>query len=532
MIFTIELPNRLGTNETETLSTKNNIVLIGANGAGKSRFGVWIEQRMQNHITVHRISAQKALNIPEYAPLQNLEQAEKELLLGTSQSYASIGRKVHDRWGNSPATFLLNDYDKLLSLLFAKNTERDKKHTIQTKESQLYIEVPDSPIDQIIKIWSDIMPHRQISFNDGKVLVQKIGDAEYHGKEMSDDERVTLYLIGQCICAPENSILIIDEPEIHIHKSLVDKLWNKIEELSQNKLLIYITHNLDFASSRADSHKFWIKNYNGNDTWEWDEVPLDENLPDNLILEILGNRKSIIFSEGESGSLDTTIYQLVYPDFHVIPRGGGDKVIQATIALRSNPVLHHLNAFGLIDSDYKEDAEKTALLVNGVYTISVSEIENLFCIEPLIRIIAVHLELNPDDKVNEVIDYLVSSLEAEFEIQVSSKSEKIIEYKLGAYSKESHNQQGLENGLATTLGRINIDEIYSETAQKYSEAIDERNLEKLLLIYNRKSLPDRISGIFGLGNKEYGKLLIRLLKGAKKTEIIIALKECSPTISV
>lgn len=192
MFFNITLPNRTGTNETETLTTENNIVLIGANGSGKSRLGVWIEQRIQNQTTVHRISAQKALNIPEYAQLKALEQAEKDLLYGRHDEHASVARKAIDRWGSNPITFLLDDYNNLLSLLFAKSAERDREHTAQTKASKSYIPVPDSPIDIISQIWSDIMPHRQIKFTDGKVLVRKEGEPEYHGKEMSDGERVIL----------------------------------------------------------------------------------------------------------------------------------------------------------------------------------------------------------------------------------------------------------------------------------------------------------------------------------------------------
>ena len=531
MPYNIILPNRKGTNERETLETDNNIVLIGSNGAGKSRLGVWIEQQIQNQVTVHRISAQKALNIPDFAQLKNLEQAERDLLLGRSDEHASIGRKVSDRWGNNPATFLLNDYDKLLSLLFAKSAERDRIHTQRTRETGGYVPVPNAPIDVIISIWSSIMPHRQIAFNDGKVMVKKEGEPDYHGKEMSDGERVTLYLIGQCLCAPENSVLIIDEPEIHLHKSLVDKLWNKVEELSQNKLMIYITHDLDFASSRTDAHKFWIKSFNGNNLWEWDDVPTDEYLPNGLILEIIGNRKNVIFTEGDNGSLDTTVYQLVYPDYHIIPRGGGDKVIESTKALRGNPDIHHLNTFGLIDSDYKEEAEKSALLALGVHTIPVAEIESIFCTEPILRIIAEHLELDAEQKVNEVIGFLCESLNAEFDVQVSSKVEKIVEYKLGAFSKEDHNRLGVENGLQTTLGRIDIPAIYAATEADYRAAIDQRNLQNLLLIYNRKSLPDRISNIFGLGNGQYGKLLVRLLKGSRKDELTAALKENLPIIN-
>lgn len=530
MSFTIILPNKTGQPRQQTIQTENNIVLVGANGAGKTRLGVWMEQQLQNNIIVHRISAQKALNIPDYANIKTLEQAEKELLYGDAESPNLLWVKSQYRWGGNPTTFLLNDFDKLLSLLFAKSSERDRIHTAQTKETQAYIPVPDAPIDIIIKLWTELMPHRIISFIDGKVLIKKAGSDNYHGKEMSDGERVVLYLIGQCLCAPDNSIIIIDEPEVHIHKSIVSKLWNKIEELCPAKLLIYITHDLEFASSRSDALKLWVKSYHGNSTWEWDEIPEEDNLPENLLLEIIGNRKNIIFCEGEKESLDTGVYQLAYPNFHIIPRGNGEKVIEATKALRNNPHLHHLNAFGITDSDYKEEDEKKALLENGVYTLSVAKVESLFCIEPILRIIAEHLAINPDDVVIQVIDFLINAITAEYDVQVSSKAEKIIEYRLGAFSKKSNDEKGLNDGLAETLGRIDIEKIYNDCKLIFDEAIAKKDLPQLLLIYNRKSLPDRISGIFGLGKGQYGKLLIRLMKGSKQQEIVDALKTYLPKI--
>lgn len=531
MAYDIILPKKDGTTDQETLHTENNIVIVGANGAGKTRFSIRIEELIQNQITVHRLSAQRALSIPDFAQIKNLEQAEKELIFGRSDQHANLQFKKATRWGSNPAVYMLNDYDKLLSLLFAKSAERDRKYTEQAKESREYIAVPKAPIDEIIELWDTIMPHRKLSFIDGKVIAKKVGQSEYHGQEMSDGERVVLYLIGQCLSLPENSVIIVDEPEIHLHKSLVDKLWSQIESKIQNKLLIYITHDLEFASSRTDANKIWIKEYHGNNQWIWENIPIDEDLPESLILEIIGNRKNIIFCEGENGNLDTTIYQLIYPDFHIIPRGGGDKVIEATKAFRNNASLHHLSAYGIIDSDYKEESEIEALKRYNVYTISVAEIENLFCIEPILRIISSHLELDTHAKVNEVIDFLIEALSSEFDNQVSSKAEKIIEYKLGAFSKEANTEQGLEAGLATTLARIDIPSIYEYSKSLYQTAIDERNLEKLLLIYNRKSLLDRISRIFGLGNGEYSKLLVRLLKGSKQAEITSALQEYLPELN-
>ncbi|SHG11673.1 AAA domain-containing protein, putative AbiEii toxin, Type IV TA system [Flavobacterium fluvii] len=529
MSYNIIFPKKDGTSGQEVIQTESNIVLIGANGAGKTRFGVYVEQLVSSNMNVHRISAQKALNIPEFAPIKNLEQAENALKFGNAD-YPTLQYKTTFRWGKDPATFLLNDYEKLLSLLFAKSSERDRIHTQQTRQTQTYISVPNSPIDIIIKIWNSLLPHRNISFNDGKITVSTSSGDNYHGKDMSDGERVILYLIGQCLCAPSNSIIIVDEPEIHIHKSLVDKLWNKIEELSQDKLIIYITHDLEFATSRTDASKFWIKEYNGKNRWLWQEIPSDDNIPESLMLEIIGNRKNVIFCEGEMGKLDSTIYQLVYPNFHIISRGGGSKVIEATKAFRENTELHHLTAFGIIDSDYKEQEEITILRKHGIFTISVAEVENLFCIEPLIRIISNHLHLDADIKVNEVINFLIDALSTEFNTQVSSKAEKIIEYKLGAFSKESNSEQGLVDGFNTTIGRINIPLAYETARVQYQSAIDNRDIEQLLLLYNRKSLPNRISSIFGLTNGEYGKLLVRLLKGNQQNEIITALKNYLPKL--
>lgn len=530
MQFNIILPSRDGSQGAEQLQTSSNLVFVGANGAGKTRLGAWIEQQIQTQVTVHRISAQKALSIPEYAQLKTHEQAERELLWGRSDQHGSIQRKIHDRWGGNPATQLLNDFDKLLSLLFAKDAERDRDHTRITREQQEYIPVPDSPIDIIKRIWTEIMPQREVLFDDGKVLVKKEGDANYHGKEMSDGERVTLYLIGQCLCAPENSVIIIDEPEIHLHKSLVYKLWNKIEEIVENKLFIYITHDLDFASSRSDASKFWIKNFLGNNLWEWDEVPTDDVLPDDLVLEIIGNRKNIIFCEGDNGSLDTTVYQLAYPEYHIIPRGSCNKVIEAVRALRQNTEIHHINAYGIIDSDYRDEEEKAALEARGIFTIPVSEIENLFCIEPLLRIVANHLQLNEDNIVNNVTDFFISALEAEIDVQVSSKAERRIQYLLNAYSKTSNNLQGLEEGLTNTLSRIDTNSIFESSQQVFEQAIDSRSLDVILLHYNRKSLHNRISGIFELANGGYEKLFIRLLKSDKQSEILQALDTYIPTL--
>ena len=114
---------------------------------------------------------------------------------------------------------------------------------------------------------------------------------------MSDGERAVLYLTAQVLCVPNNKMLIIDEPEVHLHRSIMTRLWRRLEESRQDCLFVYITHDLEFASAHGKIDKIWIKEYDGN-RWLFEKVR-DDSIPEQLIFEILGSRKSVLFVEGD-----------------------------------------------------------------------------------------------------------------------------------------------------------------------------------------------------------------------------------------
>ena len=51
----------------------HSIIIIGANGSGKTRLGAWIEKNMIDE--THRISAQRALTFGTYIKQKSYEQA-------------------------------------------------------------------------------------------------------------------------------------------------------------------------------------------------------------------------------------------------------------------------------------------------------------------------------------------------------------------------------------------------------------------------------------------------------------------------
>ena len=95
MAFTYFLPDENG-NKTEHGTTSNAVIIIGANGSGKSKLGAWIEQN--DFENVHRIGAQRNLNFNENIPLKSYSQAEDLVFYGTADSTNSWrSQKGHTR---------------------------------------------------------------------------------------------------------------------------------------------------------------------------------------------------------------------------------------------------------------------------------------------------------------------------------------------------------------------------------------------------------------------------------------------------
>ena len=399
---------------------------------------------------------------------------------------------------------------------------------VKEKQGSPHENAPLSDIDRILDIWQDVFPQRKIFLEDAKVSAQ-LNENNYHGKEMSDGERVAIYLLGQCLCAESGSIIVVDEPEIHLHKSIMHRLWDKIEEYCDDKTIVYITHDLDFASSRKESPKIWVHEFNGAE-WKLDLIPDVSEIPDNLLIEILGNRKNVLFVEGEKGSYDFSIYSHLYKDFFVVPRGGCAKVIESTKALRNLTTLHRLQVFGLIDKDYRTDDEIISLKTNGIFVLDVAEIENLLCIQGVVKIVSEHLSIDSSMQIQNVKDFVFSEFKKEYDVQLAEICESEIRFKLNCYNRLNNTKDGLQDGLVNLVSTVDTEKIYNESKAKVDLVISKNDLNSILSIFNRKNIHKRIAPLFGLKEGEYSSLVIRLLKTQKKVEIVKEILKIMPEI--
>lgn len=525
-------------NGVETpIQSEHSYVIIGANGSGKSHLGAWIEKKTPS--STLRISAQRAISLKENIIVRSEQSSINKLIYGDDGLIKMTPK--HFKWGEDEyTTKLIDDYEYVLSAIFAHQSREDRLYVKDCQQREKRKEekanVPIMIVDKIVDIWNSVFPQRGIILEDANIKASDKQGGFYHAKKMSDGERVAIYLIGQCLVAPEGITIIIDEPEIHLHKAIMHELWDKIEEYCPNKTFIYITHDLDFASSRRDAKMIWVKGYNReNGTEKWDIQVLEDHdiIPESLMIEILGNRKDVLFVEGEKGSYDSILYSYIYDNHYIVPCHNCYKVIELTKAFNEKKMqnLHNIAVKGIIDRDYLSEEEIEAYKGKGIYPLEVAEVENLYLLPDIQKIVAERLALdNVPVILEEVKDFLFNAFEKEKDVQITSMCEREVQYRLSRFQKDGIGLDAFRKQYENFVKSIDIDKLYKTVEERTEKVIAEKNLEELLKIYNRKSLHQRVSKIFNLSNNGYPQLVLRLLKTDKKDVIVNALRKHMPQL--
>jgi len=529
----INLPKSSGEVKLEYNQT---VVFIGANGSGKSRLGAWLEKKYSRN--VHRISAQRNLSFSDETPLKSLSSSQKFFYYGND--YASspghieknpMQAKGQSRWASGKyTTSLLNDYDHLLTMLYAEQNLRNEILAKKIDEN-IGSTISDdfkvsSNIEILVSTWNKLLPHRQIEFSDQKILVKK--DAEsYFGTELSDGERVIIYLIGQILSLEKDNILIIDEPEIHIHKSIINPLWDELENLRSDVDIFYITHDLDFAKERFGSKKIWVKSFDGVENWEWEEIDFENDEEFNQIhFEVMGSRKPVLFVEGEKGSLDAKVYTKLYPTFTIVPVKSCDAVIEMVSSYKKEWTLHDIAPVGIVDKDFREEVDILKLTKKGISVLPVLEIENLFCISEVTKYIYDLLSLSmhfdkPLDEITEEINAVVLKvLVDDLDKLVLNATHKKIVNSLHRFPKPKHTEN-LSEKYNEYIATIDAEAIESDIRTIFDEIKVKNNISEMVCYIDNKGLSAQIAKILGMTKSRYIETVIKNLEDEKLKEIFL-----------
>ena len=490
----------------------SNVVAIGANGSGKTTLSNKFKSYLQNNGVV--ISAQRILLVPDFDSISNPSTTANQLK--QTQVRDKTNKNARD------INHLQQEFGIVLKNLLAENISAGnsyRKKSIELSKEGKSLEEPElTNLDKTLSIWNSLIDHRTIDCDDGMNIIAKSDDGRsYPAVQMSDGEKVMLYLIGQVLQAPNDGFIVIDEPEMYLHKTILKKLWDILENERSDCLFIYLTHDLDFATSRTTAKKIWIKSFEHPDNWEIEDIP-NEEIPESLMLELLGSRKNILFCEGRKGSIDEKVYTILFPNLTVIPVGGCFDVINHTKAFNK---LKNVNtsAIGLIDSDHHDPERLDSLKDESIYSFKVAEIENLFLDKEFLKILADRLlaDIASIDFINtEVLEELNRLKELQASNYVSSK--------INYFFTDSDVSKGNEFDIVKEnyhgfLNTVSIEEWYDERIKKIEEIVETSNYKRAISIFNNKGL--KSIACRNLNISDFTDRSIKLLQSSKDAKDLI-----------
>lgn len=511
----ITLPPRLDGQPVENIDF-TTLVVIGANGSGKTRLGSYIEEKYKSK--VHRVSAQKSLSMPKFASTTNKKKAESDFKYGSwseDNNWNETAGWIHQRWGGNPNTHLLNDFESLMILLHTNEYET----LLENQKNGLFNR---TKLDEIINIWQQVIPHRLLDKKSGVIEVKGNNINDYNSSEMSDGERVVFYLIAQVMSISKDSIIIIDEPEMHIHPSLVNNLFNLIESARPDCNFIYLTHNIDFAVTRLNAKKIWMKSYNDGNVWDYEVLNSQGSIPEQLYLELLGSRKPILFLEGRVESIDYKLYQHVFSDYTIKPIDGCSKVIQTVKSFNEQSEFHNNYAYGLIDRDRRSESEVQSYNSKNIWVLDVAEIENLFLVEDIVKLISEHMGKDSEETFSEVKTNLISYFENQLENQIVIHFKERMKKRCRAlYEFNAKVESEIITKIDEEFNSIDKTKLFENIRKDFKQFILNEDYQSILRVFNLKNalIPmSKLLPLIGVNNADdYINLVISLIQKQNET---------------
>jgi hypothetical protein len=513
ILIQVHIPVQAG-NLTVDIKTAKPVFILGRNGTGKSAL-------------VNRLSSQLGEHVI-YLPGSRPSYFDNESLSLTPATRRNLQANLKG-WDTSPDT-------RWRSI---SGTQRNEKavHDLQAAETQFKIDAANeikvhgiaapairrlqsdaSPLDRVNSLLAQSNLPVQLIISDGELRAQQSG-AVYSYARMSDGERSALIFASEVIAAPAGTIFLIDEPELHLHPSIVVPLLASFIFERPDCAFVICTHELALPVACA-GEILLVRGgqWNGSSiaNWELDLIDNAENIPESIKIDLIGARRRILFIEGGDESLDQPLYSLLFPKISLRSKESCKEVMRAVDGLRSTESLHRSRAFGLIDHDGMDKLQKAEFEKRGIYPLPIFAVESLYYNADVLNIIALRQEdllgVSASALVEEARKNAFKALDSSsIEFLASRIAERQLRDKI---MREIPSREQIADQRISRI-EISFESPYMKEFSLLTEMVEHKKLEEIIMRY-----PVRETGVLTnlarslrfSGRKDYERAVLQAVK--------------------
>ncbi len=236
--FELKVPSGDG-NVEHTLETGEILFVLGANGSGKSGLISLLfnaHNQFAKRISAHR-QTWFTSNTLDLTP-RGRENLESNIRSQDQQEY-SRWRQEYAAERAGAAIYYLIDADTMLARTIA-DLVRDGE--IAAAQDKVKSPSPIQAVNELLQLSN--LPIKISVEKRQKVVASRNGSAAYSVAELSDGERNAFLLAADILTAETGSLLLIDEPERHLHRSIISPLLSLLFEKRKDCAFVVSTHEV------------------------------------------------------------------------------------------------------------------------------------------------------------------------------------------------------------------------------------------------------------------------------------------------
>ena len=353
------------------------LYMLGQNGTGKS--GLVHHFFTQHKKNARRISAHRQTWFTSDSmdmTAQTRRRSEDRIQVDDAQPYSRWKDDLASARPNI-AVYDLIDAENIRAREITALVERgDTGKAVAKAKSP----APVSSINELMQL-SGIPIELAVEENE-RVVASRSGSAPYSIAELSDGERNALLMAASVLTAPQGTLILVDEPERHLHRSIVTPLLHNLFERRPDCYFVISTHEVLLAADDPSAQVLLLRDcaYANRQATSWsaDLLEPESDIPEEVRRDILGARRKLLFVEGTTESLDKPLYALLFPDSTVVPKGSCGEVIRCVEAIRETQSTHWAVPFGIVDGDGRDRAEIDSLHNTGIVATEWYSVESIY----------------------------------------------------------------------------------------------------------------------------------------------------------